>query len=116
MYFGCKKYGVPGRARLFEVVQKIKFANCVRRYNAPGRKFDGESCDSQELADQLILDLVEKGLVTNQIVLDVGYDIENIAKGYQGPVHMDHYGRKVPKPAHGKAGSPVLPVRRPDRL
>lgn len=54
-----------------------------------------------EMADQLILDLVEKGLVTNQIVLDVGYDIENIAKGYQGPVHMDHYGRKVPKPAHG---------------
>ena len=54
-----------------------------------------------EMTDQLILDLVEKRLVTSQIVLDVGYDIENIARGYQGPVHIDHYGRKVPKGAHG---------------
>ena len=56
-----------------------------------------------EMADQLILDLVAKKLTTNQIVLDVGYDIENIAKGYRGPVHIDYYGRKVPKPAHGTA-------------
>lgn len=54
-----------------------------------------------EMADQMILDLVAKKLLTNQIVLDVGYDIENIAKGYTGPVHIDHYGRRVPKPAHG---------------
>ncbi|MBO6290953.1 MAG: DNA methylase [Selenomonas sp.] len=54
-----------------------------------------------EMADQLILDLVAKKLMTNQIVLDIGYDIENIAQGYSGPVHIDHYGRKVPKPAHG---------------
>lgn len=54
-----------------------------------------------EMADQLILDLVAKRLMTNQIVLDVGYDIENIARGYTGSVHIDHYGRKVPKPAHG---------------
>lgn len=54
-----------------------------------------------EMADQMILDLVAKKLLTNQIVLDVGYDIENIAKGYTGPVHVDHYGRRVPKPAHG---------------
>lgn len=54
-----------------------------------------------EMTDQLILDLVEKKLLTNQIVLDVGYDIENIVQGYTGPVHIDHYGRKVPKPAHG---------------
>ena len=53
-----------------------------------------------EMADQMILDLVAKKLLTNQIVLDVGYDIENIAKGYTGPVHVDHYGRRVPKPAH----------------
>ena len=39
--------------------------------------------------------------MTSQIVLDVGYDIENIGKGYTGPVHIDHYGRRVPKPAHG---------------
>lgn len=54
-----------------------------------------------EMADQMILDLVAKKLMTSQIVLDVGYDIENIGKGYTGPVHIDHYGRKVPKPAHG---------------
>jgi len=59
-----------------------------------------------EMTDQLILDLVEKGLVTNQIVLDVGYDIENIARGYTGPVHIDHYGRKVPKGAHGTVSLP----------
>lgn len=54
-----------------------------------------------EMMDQLIFDLLEKKLVTNQVVLDVGYDIENMAKGYNGPVHIDHYGRKVPKAAHG---------------
>lgn len=54
-----------------------------------------------EMADQMILDLVAKKLMTSQIVLDVGYDIENIAKGYTGLVHIDHYGRRVPKPAHG---------------
>lgn len=54
-----------------------------------------------EMADQMILDLVAKKLMTGQIVLDVGYDIENITKGYTGPVHIDHYGRRVPKPAHG---------------
>lgn len=54
-----------------------------------------------EMADQMILDLVAKKLMTSQIVLDIGYDIENIAKSYTGPVHIDHYGRRVPKPAHG---------------
>lgn len=54
-----------------------------------------------EMADQMILDLVAKKLMTSQIILDVGYDIENIGKGYTGPVHIDHYGRQVPKPAHG---------------
>jgi DNA polymerase V len=54
-----------------------------------------------EMADQMILDLVAKKLMTSQIVLDIGYDIENIAKGYTGPVHIDYYGRRVPKPAHG---------------
>lgn len=59
-----------------------------------------------EMADQLIFDLVEKRLVTNQIVLDVGYDIENIARGYTGAIHVDYYGRKVPKTAHGTASLP----------
>lgn len=60
----------------------------------------------REMTDMLVLDLVEKGLVTNQIVLTVGYDIENLSdpvrgKGYHGPVTTDHYGRQVPKHAHG---------------
>lgn len=60
----------------------------------------------QEMADMLTLDLVEKKLVTDQIVLTVGYDIENltdpaIRKRYRGPVTTDHYGRQVPKHAHG---------------
>ncbi len=60
----------------------------------------------REMTDLLVLDLVEKGLVTDQMVLTVGYDIENltdpqIRKAYKGPVTTDHYGRKVPKAAHG---------------
>ena len=54
-----------------------------------------------EMTDLLVLDLVEKGLVTDQMVLDIGYDIENMQKDYRGSVHVDHYGRTVPKPAHG---------------
>ena len=60
----------------------------------------------REMADLLVLDLVDKGLVTNQIVLTVGYDIENLtdpkrSKAYKGEVTTDHYGRKIPKHAHG---------------
>ena len=62
----------------------------------------------REMADMLGLDLVEKGLVTDQIVLTVGYDIDNLKdpvlkKAYRGEVKTDHYGRKVPKHAHGTA-------------
>lgn len=62
----------------------------------------------QEMADLLVLDLVDKRLVTDQIVLTIGYDIENltdpeIRKSYKGEVVMDHYGRKIPKHAHGTA-------------
>ena len=58
------------------------------------------------MADLLALDLVEKGLVTNQVVLTVGYDIENltnpeISNCYHGEITIDHYGRKVPKSVHG---------------
>ena len=61
---------------------------------------------AREMADLLVLDLVDKGLATNQIVLTVGYDIDNLTdperrKAYTGPVTTDHYGRKVPKHAHG---------------
>lgn len=53
----------------------------------------------REMADMLSLDLVDKRLVTDQIVLTVGYDKEN--RDYQGESTLDRYGRKIPKPAHG---------------
>ncbi len=60
----------------------------------------------REMTDMLVLDLVEKGLVTDQMVLTVGYDIENlidtrIAEKYSGEVVTDRYGRQIPKHAHG---------------
>ncbi|MBQ3504983.1 MAG: DNA methylase [Oscillospiraceae bacterium] len=62
----------------------------------------------REMADLLVLDLVEKHLVTDQIVVTVGYDIENLTdelrrKAYKGEIVTDHYGRKIPKHAHGTA-------------
>ena len=60
----------------------------------------------REMADLLSLDLVEKGLVTDQLTLTVGYDIDNlkdtkISSNYHGEVTVDRYGRAVPKHAHG---------------
>ena len=46
-----KAYGIPGRARLFEVVQKVKEANLKRQRNAPGYRFTGASSSSVELAN-----------------------------------------------------------------
>lgn len=62
----------------------------------------------REMADQLVLDLVDKKLMTKQLVLTVGYDIENLTdpqrrKCYCGAVTTDRYGRSVPKHAHGTA-------------
>ena len=57
----------------------------------------------REMTDLLVLELVDKGLHTDQIVLTVGYDVENLARGYVGETTTDHYGRKVPKHAHGTA-------------
>ena len=61
---------------------------------------------AQEMADALSLDLVERGLVTNQIVLTVGYDSESlenpgIKRKYSGFITTDQYGRRRPKHAHG---------------
>lgn len=58
-----------------------------------------------EMAEAMALDLVRKGLVTDQLVLTVGYDVDNLKPGhqYQGEIHIDHYGRAVPKHAHGTA-------------
>ena len=60
----------------------------------------------REMADLLALDLVDKRLVTDQLTLTVGYDIENLTdpgrkKDYHGEVKTDRYGRKIPKHAHG---------------
>ena len=58
----------------------------------------------QEMTDSLVYQLTDKGLVTDSLTLDIGYDRENCDKGiYHGPVHIDHYGRTVPKGAHGCA-------------
>ena len=52
----------------------------------------------KEMVDLLTLDLVDKNLVTDQVVLTVGYDIKNLSsKTYQGKVSIDRYGRKIPK-------------------
>jgi len=60
----------------------------------------------KEMTDSLCLDLVSKGFVTDQLVLNIGYDIENIKnseilKKYSGEVVTDHYGRRIPKHSHG---------------
>ena len=60
----------------------------------------------KEMTDMLVLDMVEKHLVTDQMTLTIGYDIENLtspeaASRYKGEVKTDRYGRKVPKHAHG---------------
>lgn len=56
----------------------------------------------REMTELLVLDLVEKRLVTDQVVLTVGYDVENVTKrDYHGEVTTDRYGRKIPKHAHG---------------
>lgn len=60
----------------------------------------------KEMIDQLALDLVDKCLVTDQIVLTIGYDIKNLEHTGRkdiGEITTDHYGRKIPKHAHGTA-------------
>lgn len=62
----------------------------------------------REMTDNLVLDLVEKHLKTDQFVLTIGYDVESltkpeIARKYRGEVTIDAYGRSVPKHSHGTA-------------
>lgn len=69
-------------------------------------EFDKARLVVKEMTDLMVLDLVDKGLVTNQIVLTIGYDIENMtdknrSQNYKGTVTTNYYGKKVPKPAHG---------------
>ena len=59
-----------------------------------------------EMTDLLVMEMVSKKLVADQMVLTVGYDTESlsdktVAAKYHGPVTNDWYGRPVPKPAHG---------------
>lgn len=62
----------------------------------------------REMVDSLTLDLVDKHLISNQFVLTIGYDVENllnpqIASLYHGEITTDNYGRSIPKHAHGTA-------------
>jgi DNA polymerase V len=65
--------------------------------------FDKARLIIHEMAESLTLDLVRKGLMTDQMVLTVGYDIQNLKNnsGYSGEVVSDYYGRRVPKHSHG---------------
>lgn len=59
-----------------------------------------------EMTDLLVLDLVQKKLVTDQLVLSIGYDVSNLSipiirKNYKGPVVTDHFGKEIPKHSHG---------------
>lgn len=63
---------------------------------------------AEEMADNVGLDLLDKHLVTDQLVLTIGYDIESlnnpeIRAKYTGEISTDYYGRMVPKAAHGTA-------------
>ncbi len=74
-------------------------------------EFDKARLVVKEMIDLMALDLVDKGLVTNQIVLTIGYDIENMtdknrSQNYKGTVTTNYYGKKVPKPAHGTTNLP----------
>ena len=74
-------------------------------------EFDKARLVVKEMIDLMALDLVDKGLVTSQIVLTIGYDIENMtdknrSQSYKGTVTTNYYGKKVPKPAHGTTNLP----------
>ena len=69
-------------------------------------KYENAKLIVREMIDLLSLDLTDKHLVTKQLVLDIGYDIENltnpaIKKMYNGEITIDNYGREVPKHSHG---------------
>lgn len=66
--------------------------------------FDQARVVAHEMADAMALDLVDRHLVTDQVVLSVGYDVSNLSgqgRTYQGTVVRDFYGRNVPQWAHG---------------
>ena len=87
-----KSYGIPGRPRLFEVVQKIKEVNAVRQRSAPGRRFAGSSSDYNELK-------IRPGLAVDYIVapprmaryMEISTEIYNIYLKYIAPEDMHVY-------------------------
>ena len=71
--------------------------------------FDKAKLVMREMTDGLVLDLVSRKLVADQMVLTVNYDVENLSdpvrrERFKGEVHVDYYGRRVPKHAHGSIG------------
>lgn len=59
-----------------------------------------------EMTDRLVLDMVDKGISTDQLILTIGYDRESLQdpqfrKNYKGEIVVDHYGREIPKHTHG---------------
>lgn len=69
-------------------------------------KYEDARLIVKEMAEGLTLDLIQKKIVTSQIVLTLEYDIDNltdpeISKKYKGEITIDRYGRKIPKHAHG---------------
>lgn len=82
--------------------------NCISSGQVLQSSYDYEKTKIivKEMTELLCLDLVAKKIVTNQIVLTIGYDVENLSnpeirKKYKGEVTTDFYGRQVPKHAHG---------------
>lgn len=70
--------------------------------------FDETKVIVREMTESLVLGLVEKGVVTDQIVLHIGYDIDNLKDpkrraAYTGTIEVDRYGREIPKHARGTA-------------
>lgn len=68
--------------------------------------FEEAKLVTREMADALAMDLLSKELVTDQIVLTVGYDRTSVTENYRGAVTRDPYGRKIPKHAHGTVNLP----------
>ena len=74
-------------------------------YNAEGGRLI-----VREMCDLLVLDMVEKGVATNQLTLTIGYDADSLkspSKPYLGEVTVDYYGRAIPKHAHGSVNFPI---------
>ncbi|MGN0972043.1 MAG: DNA methylase [Aristaeellaceae bacterium] len=75
--------------------------------------FDKARLIAREMADELSLSLVAKGVVTDQVVLSIGYDAESLTPApghpaYRGPIVTDFYGRSIPRHAHGSAALPCM--------